>query len=87
MKHIMQVQIYMKLAELLGYEGCPQEAVIIYEAKPNQTHKEFVVPKSDFGIKHLFEAAEKIVAAVNKGEPPLCNIKAEGCNRCKSYDS
>lgn len=87
MKHIMQVQIYMKLAELLGYENCPQEAVLIYEAKPNQTHKEFVVQKSDFGIKHLFEAAEKIVAAVKKGEPPLCNIKAEGCKRCSGYDS
>jgi hypothetical protein len=87
MKHIQQVQIYMKLAELLGYEDFPQEAVLIYEAKPNQEAKEFVVPKSDFGIKHLFDAAQMIVDAVKKGEPPVCNIKAEGCERCKGYDS
>lgn len=87
MKHIMQVQIYMKLAELLGYENAPQEAVIIYEAKPNQEVKEFVVPKSDFGITHLFEAAQKIVNAVNAGTPPACNIAAGGCGKCKGYDN
>lgn len=87
MKHIMQVQIYMKLAELLGYENAPQEAVIIYEAKPNQEVKEFVVPKSDFGITHLFEAAKKIVDAVKAGTPPECNIAAGGCGKCKGYDN
>lgn len=85
MKHIMQVQIYMKLAELLNYENCPQEAVIIYEAKPNQEVKEFVVPKSDFGISHLFEAAAMIVEAVKNQTPPPCNIAANGCARCKEY--
>ena len=86
MKHIQQVQIYMKLAELLGYEDHPQEAVLIYEAKPNQDIKEFVVPKSDFGISHLFDAARLIVEAVRQNTPPVCNIKADGCERCKGYD-
>lgn len=87
MKHIQQVQIYMKLAELIGYENYPKEAVIIYEAKPNQKHKEFVVPKSDFGISHMFEAAQKIVDCLKDNTPPACNVKAEGCERCKGYDS
>lgn len=87
MKHIQQVQIYMKLAELLGYADYPKEAVLIYEAKPNQSVKEFVVPKSDFGITPLFDAAEMIVSAVRKGEPPACNIQSGGCERCKQYDS
>lgn len=86
MKHIQQVQLYMKLAELLGYENSPQEAVFIYEAKPNQEAKEFVVPKSNFGISHLLEAAQKIVDAIEAGEPPACNMKAQGCERCKGYD-
>lgn len=86
MKHIMQVQIYMKLAELLGYENAPQEAVIVYEAKPNQEYKEFVIPKSDFGISHLFEAAEMIVNAVKTKTPPSCNIAADGCGKCKGYN-
>ena len=85
MKHIMQVQIYMKLAELLGYENSPQEAVIIYEAKPNQEAKEFVVRKSDFGITEIFESAKKIVAAINAQTPLPCNIGPDGCSKCKGY--
>jgi hypothetical protein len=87
MKHVQQVQIYMKLAELIGYENYPKEAVIIYEAKPNQKHKEFVIPKSDFGVKHIFEAAQKIMNCLKQGVPPYCNVKSNGCERCKSYDS
>lgn len=91
MKHITQVQIYMKLAELLSktdssYEGFPNEAVIIYEAKPTQEVKEFVIPKSDFDIEHLFEAAKRIVDAVDNLEPVPCNISPNGCNKCKGYD-
>ena len=86
MKHITQVQIYMKLAELLGYDDIPQEAVLIYEAKPNQEYKEFVVRKSDFGITHLFEAAQMIVDSIKAGTPPVCNIKADGCAKCKGLE-
>ena len=86
-KHIDQVQVYMKLAELLGYENVPQEAVLIYEAKPNQDYKEFVVKKSDFSIAHLFEAAKRIVDAVNAQVPPACNIATNGCARCREYDN
>lgn len=85
MKHIMQVQIYMKLAELLNYENYPQEAVIIYENKANQEAKEFVVKKSDFGISQLFDAAAMIVEAVKTNTPPPCNIRNEGCAKCEGY--
>ena len=85
MKHITQVQIYMKLAELLGYENYPKEAVIIYEAKPNQSVKEFVIRKSDFGIEHLFEAAKTICDAVAAKTPLGCNISPQGCAKCKDY--
>ena len=86
MKHITQVQIYIKLAELLGYENVPQEAVLIYEAKPNQEVKEFVIPKSDFGITQLFDAAAMIVEAVKNQTPPACNLGQNGCAKCKGYD-
>ena len=86
MKHIMQVQIYMKLAELTGLEDYPKEAVLIYEAKANQEVKEFVVPKSDFGINHIFESAAMIAKAVEDGVPPQCNISGNGCVRCKEYN-
>lgn len=86
MKHITQVQIYMKLAELLGYEDVPQEAVLIYESKANQEAKEFVIPKSDFGITQLFDAAKMINKAVDSGIAPACNIGATGCAKCKGYE-
>lgn len=86
MKHITQVQIYMKLAELLELENHPQEAVIIYEAKATQEIKEFVIPKSDFGIEHIFEAAKHIVEAVDRREPLPCNISSNGCYKCRGYD-
>jgi hypothetical protein len=84
-KHITQVQIYMKLAELLGYENVPQEAVLIYECKSNQEAKEFVVHKSDFGITELFDAAEMICNAVRDRIPPACNLSSTGCSNCKGY--
>lgn len=86
-KHINQVQIYMKLAELLNYDNYPKEAVIIYENKANQKVKEFVVPKSDFSIAPLFEAAAKIVEAVKNNTPPQCNIDRWGkCSRCGDFN-
>lgn len=84
--HIMQAQIYMKLIELMGMEDAPQEAIFIYESKATQEVKEFVVPKSGFGVDPLFEAAEMIVAALDKGTPPTCSIDpVNGCYKCNFY--
>ena len=84
-KHITQVQIYMKLAELLGYENVPQVAVLVYECKFNQEAKEFVVHKSDFGITELFDAAKMICDAVRDRIPPVCNLSSTECANCKGY--
>lgn len=85
-KHVSQVQLYMKLAELLYPDNHPKEAVIIYEAKPNQEVKEFVVAKSDFQISGILEAAERIVKAVEAKEPLECNIGGSwNCDRCRDY--
>lgn len=85
MKHVNQVQIYMKLAELLELEYQPKEAVLIYESKASQDVKEFVVTKSDFGIADIFSAAQMIADAVVAKTPPVCNIAAGGCKRCKGF--
>lgn len=85
MKHVNQVQIYMKLAELLELEYVPQEAVLLYESKASQEVKEFVVSKSDFGIAELFKAAQMIADCVKAKTPPECNIATNGCKRCKGF--
>ena len=55
----------------------PQEACLIYELKANQEYKEFIVPKSDFSIKHLIDAAKMISDAVDRSrwcaQDPVCN--------------
>lgn len=85
-EHIQQAQIYMKLIELMGLPNPPQEALILYEAKSTHEVKEFVVKKSDFGVDELFEAAKRIIAAVDSGVPPVCNIGGvAGCKKCSHY--
>ena len=87
MSHIMQVQIYLKLLELQFPEDHPKEAVVLYESKPTQELKEFIIPKNDFAVAELFSAAERIVACVDSGTPPLCNIGGvNGCASCKGYE-
>ena len=87
MKHINQAQMYMKLCELIGMEVQPQEACLIYELKANQEYKEFIVPKSDFSIKHLIDAAKMISDAVDNKTPPTCNMGGpQWCTGCEGYD-
>jgi hypothetical protein len=88
--HIMQAQVYLKLLEIM-HEGTgvptPQEAIFIYESKATQEVKEFVVPKSDFGITELFEAAAMITQCVKDQTPPPCNINASGsCQKCEVHN-
>lgn len=86
--HVSQAQLYMKVLELSGVPNPPQEAVLIYEAKPNQEIKEFIVRKDDWGINHLIEAAEMIVKSVADNTPPDCNIGgAAGCRQCTELEA
>lgn len=85
-EHIQQVQIYLKLIELMGLPNPPQEAIILYEAKATHEVKEFFIKKSDFGVDELFRAAKRIVSAVDSGVAPLCNIGGVGgCKKCSHY--
>ena len=84
--HIMQVQVYMKLAELLGMPDYPKEAVLLYEAKATQDVKEFVIAKSDFGLDNVFEGVDKVNLAVDNATPPRCNIGGDdGCPKCNHH--
>lgn len=86
--HITQAQIYMKLLELMDPDNHPKEAVFIYESKPTQDVKEFIIPKSDFGIIELFDAAKMIVESIAIGRAPSCNIGgANFCGSCKEFSN
>lgn len=86
MTHIMQVQIYLKVLEIMFPDDHPKQAVFIYENKASQEVKEFIIPKNGFAVDELFEAAAHIVAAVDKQDPPACNIDSvAGCYKCNYY--
>jgi hypothetical protein len=86
MSHIMQAQMYMKLAELINLPHQPQEALFLYENKASQEPKEFVVKKSDFGITSILDACEDLISRIDAKSPPECNINGEaGCYKCTPY--
>lgn len=86
--HVAQVQLYMKILELSGREDVPQEAVMIYEAKPTQEIKEFVIQKDDWAVGEIIAAAEMVVKSVEDGKPPLCNIGGSaGCKQCTDLEA
>jgi hypothetical protein len=84
--HIMQAQIYLKLIELIGFdEPCPQEIMFLYEKKADQSAKEFIIPKSDFGITEKFDAVDKILDCIENKKAPVCNIDFQFCKSCEEY--
>lgn len=85
--HVQQIQLYMEVLRLAGVEDVPEEAVLIYEAKPNQLVKEFVVRRDTWGIQHVLDGAQIVVDALKAEKAPLCNIGgAFKCKQCSSYE-
>lgn len=90
MSHILQAQIYLRLIESdpnINYK--PKEIMFLYHGKPNDEVKELIIPKSNFGVDEVFEAAAKIVKAVEAGTAPNCNTPEKGksdCQKCRGYN-
>jgi len=84
--HIMQTQVYLRLLQDMYGDDAPKEVLFIYENKLTQDAKEFIIPRSGFGITHLFEAAEMLADAVVNGVAPTCNVNASGsCKQCLEF--
>jgi hypothetical protein len=85
--HIMQAQIYLKLIELIGFsEPAPEEILFLYENKATNEAKEFVIPKSDFGITEKFDAVNMILECIANGKAPACNVRLHNCKSCEDYN-
>lgn len=83
--HLLQGQMYLELMKRMGHDV--NEIVFLYELKADQDYKEFVI-QADFElVRHIFENAEKIVKAIDKGAAPLCNNNIAGtCSQCEGYE-
>jgi hypothetical protein len=85
--HIAQVQLYMKVLELSGRTDVPQEAVLLYEAKPTQEVKEFIVRKDDWAIQPIIDGAQIVVDSLAKNIAPDCNVGgAHKCKQCGGFN-
>jgi len=85
--HVAQVQLYMKILELSGRTDVPQEAVLIYEAKPTQEVKEFFVRKDDWAIQPIIDGAQLVVDSLSKNVAPDCNVGgALKCRQCEGFN-
>lgn len=83
--HIRQGQMYLELMKRMGHDV--NEIVFLYELKADQDYKEFSI-KADFEIvRHIFDGAEKVIKAVDKGVAPVCNNNVGGtCAQCGGYE-
>jgi hypothetical protein len=80
--HLLQGQMYLELAKRMYGEEAPKEIVFLYELKANQDYKEFSV-KADYEVvERIFKKAETIIAAIEEGVMPDCNVRLEGCKQC-----
>lgn len=70
--HVKQAMLYLHIARQLEHEDLEDmdEIVFIYEYKPTQDAKEFVVKYNFALIEDKLDQAEAVVDAVRQGSPP-----------------
>jgi hypothetical protein len=83
--HVRQANIYLYLAGQmgLGMTACS----IVYEYKPNQQAREFVIPLSQSIIAPMLDKVDQIATALEKDQPgyiPRC--PSGGCPNCRWYE-
>jgi CRISPR/Cas system-associated exonuclease Cas4 (RecB family) len=80
--------LYLHLAQLLYPELDLQKIIYIYEWKPTQEVKEFVVNYNPALISLTLDISEAVAAALLAGEPPSRppwaeEMKSKGCKDCE----
>ena len=80
--HLLQGQMYLELAKRMYGDEAPNEIVFIYELKADQDYKEFTVKANFEIVERVFNAAKKVVDAVEADSMPKCNVSPDGCKQC-----
>ena len=83
--HIMQGQIYLELMRRMG--NPVDEIVFLYELKADQSYKEFTVRADYELVRHIFDAAEKLMDNIKTNTVPDCsNLPGSRCKQCAPYE-
>jgi hypothetical protein len=80
--HLLQGQMYLELAKRQFGDDAPNEIVFIYELKADQDYKEFTIKSDYYVVERIFNAAQKVIDAVDAGVSPACNVDPAGCKYC-----
>jgi len=80
--HLLQGQMYLELARRMFGDKAPKEIVFIYELKADQDYREFTVKANFEIVERVFNAAKKVVDAVEVDKMPACNVSEDGCKQC-----
>lgn len=80
--HLLQGQMYLELAKRQFGNDAPNEIVFIYELKADQDYKEFTIKSDYYVVERVFNAAQKVIDAVEAGVSPDCNVNPDGCKSC-----
>ena len=82
--HLLQGQMYLELAKRQFGDDAPNEIVFIYELKADQDYKEFTIKSDYYVVERIFNAAKKVIDAVEAGVSPDCNVNPDGCKSCNA---
>ena len=82
--HLLQGQMYLELAKRQFGDDAPNEIVFIYELKADQDYKEFTIKSDYYVVERIFNAAKKVIDAVEAGVSPDCNVNPDGCKFCNA---
>jgi hypothetical protein len=80
--HLLQGQMYLELTKRQFGDDAPNEIVFIYELKADQDYKEFTIKSDYYVVERIFNAAQKVIDAVDAGVSPACNVDPAGCKYC-----
>jgi len=83
--HVRQANVYMWLAQSMGGEYARFDSCsIVYEYKPNQQSREYVIPFSEAIVRPLLGRVGAIQSGLASGKPPPCPYG--GCKQCQAYE-
>lgn len=80
--HLLQGQMYLELSRRMFGDEAPKEIVFIYELKADQDFKEFTVKANYEIVERVFDAAQRVIDAVEADKMPKCNVSEDGCKQC-----
>lgn len=80
--HLLQGQMYLELSRRMFGDEAPKEIIFLYELKADQDFKEFTVKANYEIVERIFNAAQKVIDAVEADKMPKCNVSEDGCKQC-----